>query len=46
MLAVLGSCALRAAVRGSGPDPADRLSHRPPIARPDRTAPRRKDAGI
>src|SRR6476646_7362777 len=38
--------AVRAAVRGSGPDPADRLSHRPPIARPDRTAPRRKDAGI
>lgn len=36
---------LSAAPRGSGPDPLDRLSRRPPIARPGRTAPE-KDAGI
>ena len=33
------ACVLRAAARGSGPDQADRLSRRPPIARPGRTAP-------
>jgi hypothetical protein len=36
------ACVLCAAARGSGPDPADRLSRRPPIARPGRTAPEKE----